>query len=115
MRSNGRVRSPNGRTLSHASRRMIELAITLVICGTVLYVAHLYRPQRLAERPLDGAPIKRELPPVPNDLLLQANKWHDAWAREQALKNMQELYETTGDWDRVRYVYSQMSIEDGEN
>lgn len=94
---------------------MIELAITLVICATVIYVARTFRPAPAERTFREGAPIKPTAPTVPSDLLLQANKWHDAWAREQALKNMQELYETTGDWDRVRYVYSQISIEDGDN
>ena len=94
---------------------MIALAITIAICATLIYIARLWKPVSRVEARGEGVPMKREIPPVPDDLLLQASKWHDPWAREQALKNIQELYETTGDWDRVRYVYSQLSIADGEN
>ena len=78
--------------------------VTLVVCATVVYIAHLYKPTFEAAR--QQAPTRR-LPPIPNDLVLAANKWHDSWAREQALKNIQELYDTTGDWDKVRYLFSQ--------
>ena len=90
---------------------MIELLMTLMICGTLVYVARLWRPQPAAKLG-EGQPIRRETPPVPNDLLMQASKWRDAWAREQALKNIQEIYEVTQDWDRVRYIYSQQSLTD---
>ena len=94
---------------------MIALIITMVVCATLVYVARMFRPIPHADAPADGRPIRKEIPPVPDDLLLQASKWHDPWAREQALRSIQELYETTGDWNRVRYVYSQQSMLDGEN
>lgn len=89
---------------------MESIVVAGLICGTVLYVAKLFLPvvQQHAAT-LANAPTKSTLE-IPNDLLLAASKWHDSWAREQAIQRIQELYESTGDWDRVRYVYSQQDV-----
>ncbi|MCI0349127.1 MAG: hypothetical protein L0Z53_06840 [Acidobacteriales bacterium] len=89
---------------------MLELAIVVsvaMVCGTLLCLAKLFMP--LARRNVEvraGASTQAPVS-VPNDLLLAASKWHDSWAREQALKSIQELYASTGSWDQVRFLFSQ--------
>lgn len=94
---------------------MEAIVVAALICATVLYVAKLFLPivqQNAATKA--NAPIRAHVE-IPNDLLLAASKWHDSWAREQAIKHIQELYESTQDWDRVRYVYSQEDVSNEDS
>jgi len=94
----------------------VPLAL-VVIAGMVLFAGHWLTPQLLMR--LDAwLEIQRDryatpaLPPakepVPADLEGLANSYGDEWAREDAMKRFQELYEETGDWDRVRAVVKQL-------
>lgn len=55
------------------------------------------------------APPKPEAPP--EDLMAQAMGQTAAWAREDALKRLYELYELTHDWGAVRNAFDyEMSV-----
>lgn len=55
----------------------------------------------------EGPPPKD---PMPADLEGLALSYGDEWAREDAMKRMQELYEESGDWDRVRTAAKAMRV-----
>lgn len=88
---------------------MILLGVAaLVLAGTLSWT--FVQGVRLAER-LTAAfeqRAKRPEPPkkpeIPADLLSDALTESEAWAREDRLKALRELYETTGSWERVRQV-----------
>jgi len=80
-----------------------------MLCATTIYVARLFLP---TAAPTSTPVVVAQKPTIPNDLLLSASKWQDAWAREQVLRNIQELYEQLGDWDKVRYLYSQQDYSE---
>lgn len=88
---------------------MIEIIVTAMVCGTVLYVAKLFFP--LMKRTVDthsaSTSVPAPLPQIPADLLMHATQWRDPWAREQALKSIYDMYESAGSWDRVRFLMSQ--------
>lgn len=90
---------------------MASVLVALIVCGTLLYIARLYFPllQRTVETNAVAPPPAAPL--IPPDLLLNATQWSDPWAREQVLKNIHELYEASGSWDRVRFLLSQQDLE----
>lgn len=91
---------------------MIVLAAALLaitVLGTlVLLRPFLTRVLDLAERRVAAAeraadrPPAPPLEPVPVDLMAHAFEWGDGWARDDAIKRLQELRETAGSWDAVR-------------
>lgn len=85
---------------------MIAIVVTILICGTAVYLAKLFLP--LMQRQADvkaNAPAKPIA--IPSDLVSYATTWVDPWARSENLKVIQELYEETGSWDAVRRAISQ--------
>ena len=48
--------------------------------------------------------------PIPGDLESLANAYPEEWAREDTLKRFREMYEESGDWDRVRSAATELRI-----
>lgn len=49
-------------------------------------------------------PKEPPAPPIPADLLHEATKESEEWAREQRVAHLYELYDKLQDWDKVRMV-----------
>lgn len=95
----------------------------LAVCGTFVWAVReakpfLVRRLNLSEREIGlherelelkdkeisrPAPTKQETPP--EDLMALAMGQQEAWAREDALKRLYELYELTKDWGAVRNAF----------
>lgn len=52
-------------------------------------------------------PVKE---PIPGDLEALALTYPEEWAREDTLKRFREMYEESGDWDRVRAAATELRI-----
>ena len=48
--------------------------------------------------------------PMPSDLAALALAYPEEWAREDTMKRLQELYEESRDWDRVRQVATSLRM-----
>lgn len=94
---------------------MEAIVVAALVCGTILYVAKLFLPLLVQNAAIRANASTPSTVAIPNDLLMAASKWHDSWAREQAMRHIQELYESTGDWDKVRYVFSQQDMPSEES
>jgi hypothetical protein len=83
---------------------VIGLIAVVIICGTVVWSIRTLL--QFGQRWLDlrFPPVKHPDPPtpVPADLLVHTQSYGDAWAREEALERMYELYSKLQNWDRVR-------------
>lgn len=44
--------------------------------------------------------------PIPADMMQHALSYPEAWAREQAVSRLRELYNDCGSWDAVRNVWA---------
>lgn len=91
---------------------MWELLQTLIVCGTMVYV--LLRAEKFAFAWYDRLHSTKiivpeqeveERAPIPPDLLNLCLQESEQWAREGALKAMQDMYDRTGDWNVVRAAY----------
>ncbi len=83
----------------------ILASVALVLCFLSWLVSRaLPRVDRLiALAEVQGLPrtnVKRE--PMPSDLIAYAQSWGDGWARDGALKAIEESYEKFDSWDAVR-------------
>lgn len=48
--------------------------------------------------------------PMPEDIAALAFAYPEEWAREDTVKRLQELYEESGNWDRVRSAAKALRI-----
>lgn len=90
---------------------MTELASTLAWIGLIIYLSRLVTPAvtrlgnimerqlALREEVVKNKVTKQE--PIPLDLLTSIG-YSDAWAREQAMQKLREMYAEYGSWDNVR-------------
>lgn len=84
--------------------------IALAICLTIVYLTErllsLYRAVQLA-KVQSVAPVSALIgpDPLPGDLAKLAQQESAEWARQDALKAMYEMYETTKSWDVVRALW----------
>lgn len=53
----------------------------------------------------DRPPPPLPTPPIPADMLAGTLGFSEAWAREQALTRLRELYGDLGDWNAVRTIW----------
>lgn len=62
-----------------------------------------------AERYAKPEPVKAP-DPMPEDIAALAFAYPEDWAREDCVKRLQELYEESGNWDRVRAAAKALRI-----
>ena len=85
---------------------MLALASKFVLLPLVnRWLAMQERRLNIREQQVNRPSAKRET--IPAELVMSAMQWRDEWARVDAVKRMQELYDETGSWDHVRAVLSQ--------
>lgn len=81
----------------------------LIICATLVFLAlraeHFFGKliglKEQALRPLQTPP---KADPMPQYLWLQAMSESEQWARDEAMKRYNQLYEEHGDWSKVQAV-----------
>lgn len=85
---------------------MLTLASVALVLAFLVWLALFSAPRvdrliAVVELRATQAPTAK-MAPMPADMVVAANRLDSEWARESAMKAMEEAYQRTGDWDSAR-------------